>query len=419
MTSATPSATYDVIVSGGSYAGMLAALALVHQLGPDLRVALVDRAAGPGAPTLADCRATALSAASVNLLTALGLWVGLEAAAEPVTAIELTDTPLAAAIRPVVMTYDNTLPDGAPASWILPNPALAAALTAAVAACPAIRVERGAEVVRAEPTAAAITLVLGDGRRLAASLIIAADGRTSRLRDGAGIKLIGHGHAQIGIVTTINHSEAHGGRALQHFLPGGPFAVLPLAGGYRSCVTWSEDAVAAQAILAMSDDAFLAAIDLRLAGARGTLALVDGAARQSWPLESRMAQSFTAPRLALVGDAAHSVHPIAGQGLNLAIRDVAALVECVADAVATGGDIGSAGVLQRYERWRRFDSSMSTAAFDGLNWLFSNDTTLLRAARSAGLAAVNRIAPAKRFLVTEAAGLSGTLPKLLAAPSSH
>ena len=169
----------------------------------------------------------------------------------------------------------------------------------------------------------------------------------------------------------------------------------------------------AQAILAISDDAFLAALDLRLAGARGTLALVDGAARQSWPLESRMAQSFTAPRLALVGDAAHSVHPIAGQGLNLAIRDVAALVECVADAVATGGDIGSAGVLQRYERWRRFDSSMSTAAFDGLNWLFSNDTALLRAARSAGLAAVNRVGTAKRLLVTEAAGLSGTVPKLL------
>jgi 2-octaprenyl-6-methoxyphenol hydroxylase len=258
-------------------------------------------------------------------------------------------------------------------------------------------------------------LTLRDGRRLTASLIIAADGRSSRLRDGAGIKTVGHDHPQIGIVTTIRHSAPHGGRAIQHFLPGGPFAVLPLAGGHTSCVTWSEDAAQARVILALPDAAFLAEIDTRMAGARGTLTLGEAAARQSWPLESRLARSFVAPRLALVGDAAHSVHPIAGQGLNLAIRDVAALVECMADAAHAGGDIGSAAVLERYEQWRRFDSGVSTAAFDGLNRLFSNDYTLLRAARSTGLGVVNSMALVKRLLVKEAAGLSGKLPKLLAA----
>jgi 2-octaprenyl-6-methoxyphenol hydroxylase len=376
---------------------------------------LVDRALGPPGAAVTDCRATALSAASVNMLTALGLWSQLSTQAQPVSAIELTDTSLTAAVRPVVMTYDNTTSHGTPASWILPNPALGAALATAINTCPSIRLEHGAEVLKAEAGDATNKLVLSDGRQLSAALIIAADGRTSRLRDGAGIKTIGHDHPQIGIVTTIRHSEPHNGRAIQHFLPGGPFAVLPLAGGQTSCVTWSEDADKARAILALGDDAFLAEIEVRMAGARGTLTLVDGAPRQSWPLESRMARSFVAPRLALVGDAAHSVHPIAGQGLNLAIRDVAALVECIADAANAGGDVGTTIVLERYERWRRFDSGMSTVAFDGLNRLFSNDYTLLRSARSTGLAVINSIAPAKRLLVKEAAGLSGTLPKLLEA----
>jgi 2-octaprenyl-6-methoxyphenol hydroxylase len=405
----------DVMICGGSYAGMIAALAFAHQLGPELRIVLVDKAAEPSKAPVADCRATALSAASVNLLTALGLWTDLVASAQPVSAIELTDTPLTAAVRPVVMTYDNTMPDGAPASWIVPNPVLGAALVKAVSACRSITLER-TEVVRLEIADQVNSLVLGDGRRLSAALIIAADGRASRLREDAGIKTIGHDHPQIGIVTTIRHSEPHGGRAIQHFLPGGPFAVLPLAGGHTSCVTWSEDADKARAILALDDKALLAEIDARMAGARGTLALLGGAPRQSWPLESRMARSFVAPRLALVGDAAHSVHPIAGQGLNLAIRDVAALVECIDDAANAGGDIGAAVVLERYERWRRFDSGMSTAAFDGLNRLFSNDYTLLRSARSTGLAFINSIAIAKRILVKEAAGLSGTLPKLLDVP---
>ena len=405
----------DVIVCGGSYAGMLAALALAHQLGSDLRITLVDRAAGPITFNIADCRATALSAASVNLLTALGLWSKVKVDAQPVCAIDLTDTSLEAAIRPVVMTYDNMTAGGVPASWILPNSVLAAVLATAVAGSASIHLERGAEVVRSEPSDVVNRLHLSDGRQLAAPLIIAADGRASRLRDQAGIKTVGRDHPQIGIVTTIRHSEPHGGRAIQHFLPGGPFAVLPLAGGHTSCVTWSEDADRARAVLAVGDTAFLSEIDVRMAGARGILALVDGAPRQSWPLESRMARAFVAPRLALIGDAAHSVHPIAGQGLNLAIRDVAALVECIADAARTGGDLGAVNVLGRYERWRRFDSGMSMAAFDGLNQLFSNDYALLRAARSTGLAIVNSLAPAKRMLVREAAGLSGSLPKLLVA----
>jgi 2-octaprenyl-6-methoxyphenol hydroxylase len=403
----------DVVIAGGSYAGMIAALALTSTLGPDLVLTLIDRTppAASSTPAAPDSRASALSAASVNLLTALGLWSALAPYAQPVAAIELTDTSLDAAIRPVLMTYDNSTAGGVPASWIVPNTALGAVLAAAVAAAPAIRSERGMGVAAAVVSDLSHTLTLADGRQFSAPLVIAADGRASPLRASAGIATVGHDHPQTGIVVTVRHSEPHGGRALQHFLPGGPFAVLPLAGGHTSCVTWSEDATIARTMLALDDAAFLAEIDRRLAGQRGTLALAGP--RQSWPLESRMAQTFAAPRLALVGDAAHSVHPIAGQGLNLGIKDVAALVECIADAARTGSDIGTSPVLGRYERWRRFDTSMSTAAFDGLNGLFSNDSALLRAARSAGLALINRLEPAKRLLVAEAAGLSGTIPRML------
>jgi 2-octaprenyl-6-methoxyphenol hydroxylase len=404
----------DIIICGGSFAGMLAAVALVHELGPDLRIMLIDRAAAAGEAATGDARATAVSAASVNMLTALGLWAQLAPVAQPVLVIELTDTSLAAAVRPVVMTYDNLTADGLPATWIVPNSVLGRVLAAAVAAAPSIQRAYAAEVVRSEVTDAVNTLTLADGRQWAAPLVIAADGRGSRLRGAAGIKMVGWDHAQTGIVTTVAHSQPHHGRAIQHFLPGGPFAVLPLAGGLTSCVTWSEDADTARSLLHLDDAAFLAALDTRMAGARGQLTLAGP--RQSWPLESRLAQAFVAPRLALIGDAAHSVHPIAGQGLNLAMRDIAALAECVADAASTGCDIGTTLVLVRYERWRRFDSGLSMAAFDGLNWLFSNDYALLRATRGLGLALVNQMAPIKQALVTEAAGLSGTLPKLLAPP---
>jgi 2-octaprenyl-6-methoxyphenol hydroxylase len=230
------------------------------------------------------------------------------------------------------------------------------------------------------------------------------------LREAAGIKIVGWGYGQTGIVTTIAHSRPHGARAVQHFLPGGPFAILPLPEN-RSCITWSEDAAEAQRILALDDMAFLAEVEKRVGGRLGTLELAGP--RQSWPLEMHLARSYVARRFVVIGDAAHGVHPIAGQGLNLAFRDVAALTEVLADAARLGLDLGNGEVLARYERWRRFDSAVSAATFDGLNRLFSNDWTLVRAARDFGLGLVDRMPGLKAFFVREAAGLSGELPRLL------
>ena len=216
---------------------------------------------------------------------------------------------------------------------------------------------------------AGVRIRLADGREIEASLVVAADGRRSPLREAAGIKVIGWSYAQTGIVTTVRHDRPHDGRAVQHFLPHGPFAILPLTGN-RACITWTEDAREATRILALDDAGFLAEVEKRFGGKLGAIAL-DGP-RQSWPLELHLARRYVAPRFALLGDAAHGVHPLAGQGLNLAFRDVAALVEVVAESVRIGFDAGDAQALIRYERWRRFDSAISAATFDGINRLFAS-----------------------------------------------
>jgi 2-octaprenyl-6-methoxyphenol hydroxylase len=407
----------DVIIAGGSFVGMTLALALNRELGPALRVTIIDRAAASTAGVDArDPRASAISAGSRNLLAALGLWQNLEDVAVPVAAIELTDSSLQAGVRRPLLTYDNTFEDGQTASWIVPNVRLAAALEHAVAATASIERLHGVSITAFEATNAAATVILGDGRQIVGRLVGAADGRSSSVREAAGIRTVSWPHEQTGIVTAIRHERDHGNRAIQHFLPGGPFAILPLAGGRRSCVTWSEAATEAKRILALDDDAFLDEVDRRVAGRLGAVAL-DGP-RQSWPLETHLARRYIGPRLALVGDAAHSVHPIAGQGLNLGFRDVAALVECVADAARVGIDLGDAEALTRYERWRRFDTAVSTAAFSGLNRLFSNDMALVRSAREVGLGVLDRLPGIKRMFVDEASGLSGELPKLLRSPTA-
>ena len=409
MPANTETLTCDVAISGASYAGLALALALARTLGPDLSIVLIDPRSAIGGPA-DDPRASAISASSRHMLTALEVWPMIADAAQDVRIIQLSDSPLQAGVRPILLTYDNLLDDGEPASSIVPNDVLGAALEKAVAACPSIRRLSPAAATNFEPGNPHVSVMLSTGGEVRASLLVAADGRRSRLREAAGIKCVGWSYDQIGIVTRIRHELPHDGRAIQHFLPGGPFALLPLPGN-AACITWSEDADRAREILAMDDAAFLMEVDRRVAGHLGAVTL-DGP-RASWPLEMHLARSYIAQRFALIGDAAHGVHPIAGQGLNLAFRDVAALTESIADGARVGLDPGDTNVLERYEQWRRFDSMASASAFDALNRLFSGDWTLVRSAREFGLGWVDRVPGLKQLLVTEAAGLTGDVPCLL------
>lgn len=398
----------DIVISGGSYAGLALALALARTLGSEVSVTIIERQSVPSGE--GDPRASAISAGPRRMLDVLGIWPKVRDEAQEVVEIQLTDSPLEAAVRPVLLTYENRLEDGEPASFIVPNSVLSRTLEAAVDAEPAIRRLRPAEATGFASGDPYVRVHLADGRSIDASLLVAADGRRSRLREAAGIKCVGWRYHQVGIVTRVEHELPHRGRAIQHFLPGGPFAILPLKGNF-SCITWSEEAKRAREVLAFDDERFLTEVDRRFAGRLGWLKLAG--ARASWPLEMHLARRYIGHRFALIGDAAHGVHPIAGQGLNLAFRDIAALTEVVADAARIGLTPGDMSALERYEQWRRFDSSMSAATFDALNRLFSNDVTLMRSAREAGLSLVDRVPELKRLFVAEAAGLSGDVPRLL------
>ncbi|MFY0615332.1 MAG: FAD-dependent monooxygenase [Hyphomicrobiaceae bacterium] len=387
------------------------ALALAHQFNGDARIALVDPASHEPS-TKSDPRAWALAAASTQMLKALDIWASVAPHAQAVTEIEITDSPLEAGIRPVLLSYENQTDSGAPAAHIVPNQVLLDTLRAAVRApdSQAIALLEGRSIACCDTQPDGVVVTLDDGAELDADLLIAADGRKSQLRETAGIQCLKWPYRQHGIVTTVSHERPHGGRAVQHFLPGGPFAILPLSGA-RSCITWSEEAAAAERIMSLGDDAFRGELQRRFGGKLGLIELAGP--RASFPLGMQLARSFIAPRLALIGDAAHSVHPIAGQGLNLALRDVAALSECVANGARAGLSCGDATILERYQTWRRFDSTLSAGTFDAINRLFSNDVALLRSAREVGLGLVDRSDGLKRFFVNEAAGLSGEVPRIM------
>jgi 2-octaprenyl-6-methoxyphenol hydroxylase len=415
----------DVAIVGGSYTGLALALALAQASDGGLAIALMDRGDfGRADAPLRDNRATAIAAGSRHLLEAIGVWHELADHAQPVTSIEITDSALDDVVRPSRLTYDNTLADGTPGTWIVENARLVAALQAAVRRTSGITLLAATEVDGLAVTSgnALLTLkdatlkdaTLGGKREHRTSLVVAADGRHSGVRDRAGISTVGWSYAQTGIVTTVALEVPHGGRAVQHFLPAGPFAILPLSGD-RACITWTEGDAEAARILALDDAAFLDETERRFGYKLGAISLVTtaGATRQSWPLDMHLARALITNRVALIGDAAHGVHPIAGQGMNLGLRDVAALAEVLIDGARLGLDLGQATVLERYQSWRRLDSAMSAAAFDALNRLFSNDATVLRTLRGAGLGLVDRMPMLKQFFVTEAAGLAGDLPKLL------
>jgi len=400
--------SYDIIVAGGGFVGRAAALGLARLAPEGFRVALVDTQAGGQGNESADPRASALSDATRQLLTVLGIWPQLAPNAQAIESIEITDSGLEARVRQQLLGFD--LDPDEPRAVMVENQRLLDALGEAVANEVAIDCIASDTVADFSCELVGVTVTLGSGAELSAQLLVAADGKRSRLREQAGIKCVGWSYPQMGIVTTVAHTRPHHGKAVQHFLPAGPFAILPLTGN-RSSIVWSEERERATAIMAGDDANFLAELSMRFGHRLGELSLAGP--RQSFPLDLQIARSFVAARFVLIGDAAHAVHPLAGQGLNIGMRDVAALIEVLVDGARLGLDLGSASLLERYERWRRFDSAFSAVAMDGLNRLFSNDNAPLRLLRDLGLGLVDHAPELKRLFVREAAGLTGDVPKVL------
>lgn len=395
----------DVMIVGAGLVGRTLGVAL-KAAQPDLAVMLVDPAAGAKRPP--DDRASAIAATGRRMLMRLGVWPDIAEAAEPILEMAITDSSLRDVVRPPRLVFADETGEGEPFAHMVPNTDLAAALERRLAEL-GVATERGRVVLfGAEPAAMRVTLA-GGGERMV-RLLVAADGARSWLRALAGIDTVGRRYEQCGIVTNVRHEHPHRGRAVQHFLPSGPFAILPLR-GKRCSIVWTERREVAERLAAFDDYSFELELERRFGVELGRIE-VDGA-RHVYPLELAIARRYVADRFALVGDAAHTIHPLAGQGLNLGLRDVAALAEVVATTHRLGLDIGGATALERYERWRRADVVAMGVATDLFNAVFSNDSELMRLARGLGLGLVDRAGALKRFFVREAAGLEGDLPRLM------
>ncbi|WP_309088475.1 UbiH/UbiF/VisC/COQ6 family ubiquinone biosynthesis hydroxylase [Phenylobacterium sp.] len=405
----------DVIVAGAGMAGATLAVALRRG---GLKPVLIDPVAFDAqlAPTF-DGRASAIAYAAYRQWRALGLADALDPHAQRIEQILVTDgrTPGAAAgaQTPFILRFDSDeiadRSEGEPLGYLLENRHIRAALGEAVRA-EGIEVLAPARVAACEFGPRAARVSLADGRVLSVPVVVGAEGRGSVVREAAGIGVVGWPYAQTGVVATVRMERPHEGVAHEYFLPGGPFAILPLTDN-RASLVWTESDVRGAALKSARPEVFQAHLERRFGEFLGGIA-VEGPIF-TYPLSLQLAERFSGPRVALLGDAAHGVHPIAGQGLNLGLKGAAALAEVLVDAARLGEDIGSEAVLERYAAWRRFDTVTLSAGMDAFVRLFSNDNPLVRLVRGVGMAAVNRVAPARRFFMQEAGGAVGDLPRLL------
>jgi 2-octaprenyl-6-methoxyphenol hydroxylase len=396
----------DVLIAGGGFAGLTLAIALRKALGSSFAVTVADPALVTNYAK--DERGSAIVAGVRRLYTAIDVWDDVAEQAQPILDMVVTDSKLGDAVRPVFLAFSGDVEPGEPFAHMIENRYLVQILADKAGSFGIDLRPSAVRNVSHEDDAA--TVELADGTTLQARLVVAADGARSALRERAGITTHGWDYGQSAIVLNVGHERDHEGRAEEHFLPAGPFAMLPLK-GRRCSIVWTESKHDAERIATLPDDDFHAELEQRFKLKLGEIKVLG--ARRVHPLGFFVARSFIAKRLALIGDAAHVIHPIAGQGLNMGLKDVAALAEVIVDAARLGLDPGAADVLERYQRWRRFDTMTMGFATDGLNRLFSNRSDVLRVVRDVGLGLVERIPNLKRFMIREAAGLVGDVPKLL------
>jgi 2-octaprenyl-6-methoxyphenol hydroxylase len=393
----------ELLVAGGGLNGLLLGVAVAEA---GLKVAVVDRQ--DPATMLGeafDGRASTIAFGSKLVLDGVGLWPDIAPQAQPIFEIRVADDN-----SPLFLHYDHRdLEGNTPLGYVVENRVLRRALIERTRALPSLTLlaPQLVEIVTRDDSGAVATL--GDGTRLAARLVAAADGKDSPLRRAAGIRTVEWSYQQMGIVTAVEHEKPHGGIAIELFLATRPFAILPLTGN-RSSIVWTEAAGLTPRLMRLPDAEFAIELRARFGDFLGQIQPVGP--RWSYPLSLMQAERYIARRLALVGEAAHVIHPIAGQGLNVGIRDVAALAEAIVDARRLGLDIGDDDVLERYQRWRRFDALLLAGITDGLNRLFAQTFPPVKLARDLGLAAANRMPTLKRYLMLHAMGMLGDRPRL-------
>lgn len=396
----------DILIAGGGYVGLSCAVA-IKDAAPHLSVMIVDPA--PEHAVENDERASAIAADASRMLDALGLWQGLVKNAQPINEMIVTDSKVSDVTRPVFLTFANDTQEDEPFAHMVENRELVKALRKKGDADGVMRLtENGVASFETEVSRTIVTLNSGDV--ISTKLLVACDGVRSRLRDMAGIQTVHWPYDQKGIVCTVEHERPHEGRAEEHFLPAGPFAILPLKGN-RSSLVWTESSRDADRLLEQDELIFETELEQRFGYKLGEIKLASKV--QAFPLGLRLAREFMRSRFVLAGDAAHGIHPIAGQGLNLGFKDAAALAQTIVEADRLGQDFGTVDVLERYQMWRRFDTVQMGIVTDVLNRLFSNDNGFLRAARSFGLGVVDRMPAMKKYFINQASGENTAAPKLL------
>ena len=398
----------DIAIVGGGLNGPALALAAA-QVG--LRVIVLDATSHkPRKNAKFDGRAYALALASKRLLAAVGVWENVAQDAEPMLNIRVSDGHAGVGASPFFMDFDHAELEEGPMGYMVEDRHLRYALQAAMQTSPLIEYRLATRVTGQSTGPEGVTLSLANNQKITTRLLVGADGRQSGTAARAGITYTGWQYGQTALVCAVEHDRPHGGVAHQFFMPAGPMAVLPLS-ARRSTVVWSEKTDSAAVIKTLDDAAFLDVLRPRFGDFLGDIALTGG--RFSYPLGMMIAKNYIAPNVALIGDAAHGVHPIAGQGLNAGLRDVAALIQVLSEAKQRGEDFASQPVLARYQLWRRFDATALAVATDGFNRLFSNDNMILRLGRDLGMGMINAMPKVRRGILREAAGLTGDLPDLM------